>query len=280
MSLEWITLPVKRFLRRQKLKRQFCLQTRAIQITTAFIRAHQQAQAQLTSYLAVGQQPSPEEACVLLESQIEVYEAGAMVNQITKPIQKRMNAMFEIHRLCEHYRQFILSALDGGVVQAKEAEALMHPAGEVLQDLTRKTKRIGHHLAKECGDSGVEHLLRVAAALEIQLAFRDWRAQRARREAEKNMPRLLNLGYRGPPRAEELMKNRQHSHVVQCSKGRNGTSLDGMSEDELPETTPEAGLPRLLMRYRPPAASPARSAAPGSPNADNFCDEAGLSPTE
>eukprot|EP00449_Zooxanthella_nutricula_P048481 CAMPEP_0198612090 /NCGR_PEP_ID=MMETSP1462-20131121/157720_1 /TAXON_ID=1333877 /ORGANISM="Brandtodinium nutriculum, Strain RCC3387" /LENGTH=1019 /DNA_ID=CAMNT_0044343893 /DNA_START=1 /DNA_END=3056 /DNA_ORIENTATION=+ len=136
---------VRRCLERRSLRRHLRHQQRAIQITTAFIQAHKLAQTQIASYFggkAHRFTDSPEEACVVVESQLEVFAAAATLNRIDKPVRKKVNTMWEVHRLCDQYRRFVLAAHDGGVLQSKEAEALMHPVAEVLTELRRDRKKI------------------------------------------------------------------------------------------------------------------------------------------
>jgi len=171
---------VKKCFQKEFLRKHLRQQQRTIQLCTAFMTAHQSAQTQIASYFGGSEHrftDSPEEACVVLESQIQVLAAANLLAQITAVVRRKMGTVAEVHRLCDGYRRFVLSAHEGGVLQAKEAEALLEPVAEVLLEMRRDRKKISDSLASECvgADSSAEHMRRLGAALDIQRAWRESR---------------------------------------------------------------------------------------------------------
>jgi NhaP-type Na+/H+ or K+/H+ antiporter len=155
----------------------------ALNSVTAFVEAHQHAQAQIA--WAFGEDESvdtPEEAYVILESQIEVFAAAILRSKIARSVQTRMNTMWEVRRICEQYRGFVMQAHQGGVLHAPEAEALLQPATDVLRELDCDRKRLWKTVSWRQG-SNDPTLNEIDAAITIQRAFRGARTSQATMQA-------------------------------------------------------------------------------------------------
>ena len=113
-------------------------QLHAMHFTGTLIEAHCCAQVQIASYFGENEKiDTPESAYVILEPQIEVLKAATMRARIDKPLQIQVDTTWEIRRLVEHYRNFVLSVVASGVLRPKDAEQTLH----VVSSIT--LKRVG-----------------------------------------------------------------------------------------------------------------------------------------
>jgi len=159
---------LSRQLEQSRISRNFQQQMHTVQIVGSFVEAHEHAQTQIASYFGEDESvDSPEEAFVIIESQVEIFEALIYRNAINKTVQKKVNTWWHIHQLLEHYRSFVLQAVEHGVLHTKEGELLIHPISEIV-----------HQSNKERTDfnSGAK-LTRTDAAVMIQRTFRKHRAR-------------------------------------------------------------------------------------------------------
>merc|ERR1712118_89788 len=85
---------------------------------------------------------SPEEAFVIIESQIEVFKASAMAGSIDPNVHLRVNTMWKAHCLAQEYRKYVHEVADRGVLQNKEAEALLHPIADTLHKWETQRRHI------------------------------------------------------------------------------------------------------------------------------------------
>lgn len=181
------TRMVRSWLRDQLKKKHFSMQTRAIQIVSAFIDAHYQVQSQIASFFGEDAGiDSPEEAYVVIESQVEVFAAAAFRGLIDMKVQKKVNTMWEVHRLAEQFRHFILQVHNNGVLNAREAEVLLAPLGRKMAKLDKERRIFGTN--GFVGDAVDESPLpghkynRYDAAMVIQ---KQWRVYLAKKEAQR-----------------------------------------------------------------------------------------------
>lgn len=155
-------------LERLRISRNFKQQMQAVQVIGSFIEAHYHAQTQIASYFGEDDTvDTPEEAYVIIESQTEVFKALGLRNIIDRTVQKKANTIFLVNRLVEHYRHFVLRAVERGVLQAKEAEVLIHPVAAIVAELRRERARTRIELTKD------------DAAAMIQQTFRAYLARQA-----------------------------------------------------------------------------------------------------
>mmetsp|Transcript_155056 Transcript_155056/g.497079 ORF Transcript_155056/g.497079 Transcript_155056/m.497079 type:complete len:927 (+) Transcript_155056:46-2826(+) len=161
-----------RWLREYRSRRTFGRQVQALEITAAFIKAHQRAQMEIT--LCFGQEASvdtAEEACVILESQAEIFAAATLQGKISRPVQRQVSTARETNRFCEQYRHFVVSAHARGLLQSKEVDLLLEPVTEVMRTLRRQQQHMSEALVMR-GLNGGKALYELDAAVLIQRAYR------------------------------------------------------------------------------------------------------------
>jgi len=167
---------IRRHVSEWGIRRHFSRQMRAVQIIDAFIEAHRKAQTQICEYWGADTSvDSAEEIFVVIESQIEIYQAAIARSKIKKTVQVMVNTMWRVHFLAEEYRNFVITAHESGILQAKEAEMLMHPIAHAMHNLQRDRKQITQALRKDAcmkTKSLATKLTRVDAAMRIQRFYR------------------------------------------------------------------------------------------------------------
>lgn len=182
-------------------------QTTAIQVITAFMEAHQVAQGQIASYFGDGADiDSPEEAFVIMESQIEVYKASAMAGSIARTVHLRVNTMWEAKCLAEEYRKFVHAVADSGVLQNKEAEALLHPIADTLRSWEKQRRQVFHSLRDNGSSDTTITLSEVEAALLIQIKWRKLRKGGSRRSS------------RAPSKEHSRAPSKEHPEAAQSTE--------------------------------------------------------------
>lgn len=180
-QVSWWRRPIEEW----KIRRHFSKQMKAVQVIDAFLDAHRKAQTQIASYFGDNEDvDSAEETWVLIESQIEVFEAAIARSKIAKTVQLKVNTMWRVHLLAEDYRSFVISAHERGILQAKEAEKLLHPIAHGIHELQRDRKRLKLALQREmCHGDGdgkfATYLTQIDAAQRIQRNFRKRKQQRS-----------------------------------------------------------------------------------------------------
>jgi len=156
-----------------RIHRVFAQQMRAVQIISAFIQAHRHAQSMVASYFgATRAVDSAEETFVLIESQTEIFEAAVLRSKLSKAVQLKVNTAWQVHRLSQHYRHFVLECHESGVLQGKEAELLLRPLEHQMRALERDRKKIKRALQRQLVSARTHKLCAVDAAQMIQRAFR------------------------------------------------------------------------------------------------------------
>merc|ERR1711972_917824 len=120
-------------------------ETRAVQIINGFITAHCFAQTQIASFFGMDEQvDTPEEAFVIVESQIEVFKAASLQSRIDRKVRVKVNTMWETSRLYRQYYNFVTSVHRSGVLQAKEVEMLVHPISDIIHNHEKSRKSQVH----------------------------------------------------------------------------------------------------------------------------------------
>jgi len=161
-------------------------QTRAFICINAFIEAHMSAQAQIATFFGPDANiDSPEEAYVVLESQISVFSAAAHSALIDKDARTKVNTMLSVHTLSEMYRKFLLDAVETGILQSDEANEILHPLQHEMARLDRERRKLfkkGRQSASEASKNPKE-LTKDEAAHVIQRWFLATRAVRRMRRA-------------------------------------------------------------------------------------------------
>lgn len=152
-------------------RRRFAEQAFAIQLINAFIEAQIKAQDQTAKYFGDGEDvDSSEEAFVIVESQTQIFQAATMRGKISQQVQLKVNTMWHVHCLAEHYRNFVLEVHETGVLQAKEADALLTPVSKAMRQFNKDRKNIYELIAKEKREPKIKDLTQ--ATLMIQRYFR------------------------------------------------------------------------------------------------------------
>jgi len=179
---------IRRQFNEWRIRRHFSRQMRAVQVIDAFIEAHRKAQTQIASYFGEDATvDTAEETWVVIESQIEIFEAAIARSKIAKSVQLKVNTMWRVHLVAEEYRNFVISTHESGILQVKEAEMLLHPIAHVMQELRRDRKQLKLALQREKSmahkTSHLSKLTRVDAAQRIQRTFRQKQRQKELRVA-------------------------------------------------------------------------------------------------
>jgi len=177
-------------------KQQFEKQMKAIQTVNRFVEAHRHAQKQVADYFCQGPfLETPEQAFVILESQILVLKATKFLQFVPKPVQSQVNTMWEVQCLFEQYRQYVMSVHESGVLQAKEAEVLLHPVEALMREVAQNPQVFSEKLDRLWSNrySAMDTL---QSAVYIQRAARRWLASKQKRESHnsRNLPNLLAGG--------------------------------------------------------------------------------------
>lgn len=197
----------------RRIEKNLKQQTTAIQVITAFIEAHQVAQGQVASYFGDGADiDSPEEAFVIIESQIEVFKASAMAGSIARSVHLRVNTMWKAHCLAEEYRKYVHAVADSGVLQSKEAEVLLHPISDTLRSWETRRRQIFRSFTDGTG-SNKEPISEVEAVVLVQLAWRRFKNLATGDVASKHMdPALLC------PAGESMKLPQEFDDLEACPK--------------------------------------------------------------
>jgi len=206
-SKSWY-IQFKRWYHESCLKRHFRKQMRALQIAKAFMVAHAQAQTKIAAYFGPDEEvDSPEEAYVIVESQTQVFAAGALSSKISKPVQQFMTTSWEVDHLCERYLQFIISTHEHGVLNETETELLLEPVVEVLRKIRRQQLRMNNAFA----DTGIASQRSTKRSTRQSMAHLDAVVvvQRAYRQSLSHLPRS--------PRKARDSKNSQSSALDDAS---------------------------------------------------------------
>jgi len=98
-----------------------------------------------------------------------VFAAAVLRSQTSRTVQLKVNTMWEVCHLSEQYRNFVLEIHASGVLQAKEADLLLHPLAAVMAELNKDRRRIKRALQKEA--SRRRKLSKLDAVLMIQRSF-------------------------------------------------------------------------------------------------------------
>eukprot|EP00746_Dinoflagellata_sp_MGD_P156318 gnl/MRDRNA2_/MRDRNA2_85766_c1_seq1.p1 gnl/MRDRNA2_/MRDRNA2_85766_c1~~gnl/MRDRNA2_/MRDRNA2_85766_c1_seq1.p1 ORF type:complete len:1057 (-),score=190.90 gnl/MRDRNA2_/MRDRNA2_85766_c1_seq1:192-3362(-) len=160
----------RKWIHNQRLDKNLKQQTTAIQVITGFIAAHEVAQARIAEYFGDGAEiDSPEEAFVILESQVEVFKASATSGAIDRNVHLRVNTMWHAVRLAEEYRKYVHHVTDSGVLHEKEAEVLLHPIADTMRGWEQKRRKIFRSMVEHKQTAPVSE---VDAVLFVQRAWR------------------------------------------------------------------------------------------------------------
>jgi len=173
---------LRRRFRAYRVKRNYERQASALQVISAFQVAHLQSQMQIASFFGKYEDvDSPEEAYVIIESHTEVFLSSAMMSTISREVQQKVSTMWEAHRLADHYHNFVLSVHDSGVLQAREAEELLHPFAHFMRQLDQQRRHITKMLKSrnQTGKSTNSNINAIDAALCIQRCVRKWKDRNA-----------------------------------------------------------------------------------------------------
>merc|ERR1712032_639960 len=108
--------------------------------------------------------------------------AATVQARIHKHVQKKVNTMWELHRLSEKYRSFVISVHESGVLQAKEAEMLLHPLANMMRRVDDERRKLSANLHKAKAEScppSTCALTTLGAVVRIQRTFRSYKTRRA-----------------------------------------------------------------------------------------------------
>eukprot|EP00441_Pelagodinium_beii_P018078 CAMPEP_0197658826 /NCGR_PEP_ID=MMETSP1338-20131121/45465_1 /TAXON_ID=43686 ORGANISM="Pelagodinium beii, Strain RCC1491" /NCGR_SAMPLE_ID=MMETSP1338 /ASSEMBLY_ACC=CAM_ASM_000754 /LENGTH=987 /DNA_ID=CAMNT_0043235485 /DNA_START=82 /DNA_END=3045 /DNA_ORIENTATION=- len=170
-------------------KDSFQDQTQAFVCINAFIEAHMSAQQQIATFFGEDANiDSPEEAYVVLESQISVFSAAAHSALIDRDARTKVNTMLSVHNLSEMYRNFLLDAVQTGVLQSDEANQILHPLQHEMARLDgerRKLFKKGQSLSD--ASRNPNELTKDEAAHVIQRWFLKTRAVRQLKRASTGL---------------------------------------------------------------------------------------------
>jgi sodium/hydrogen exchanger 10/11 len=179
----WANLDIgnKPFYRRKfeqwQMERTTKRQTCAIQVIDAFVQAHTTAQSKIASYFGEDADvDSPEEAYVIIESEIQIFAAFVANASFHPKVLKRIATMWEARRLAEHFRQGILSAHSCGVLRTREVQAMLHPVGHAMKKLTLERKNLARSMSTDFFRRQVSGMTQDQAALRIQRAWKHHRS--------------------------------------------------------------------------------------------------------
>jgi hypothetical protein len=165
----------QKWAKEKRVERNLKDQTTAIQIISAFIEAHETAQGQIAAYFGDDADvDSPEEAFVIVESQIEVFKASAMAGSIDKNVHLKVNTMWKASHLAEEYRKYVLSVMESGVLSNKEAEVLLHPIADTLRGWDKKRRQLFRDLGRRNGNDPMNEL---EAVLLMQRVWKKMKAK-------------------------------------------------------------------------------------------------------
>jgi len=168
---------IRSWFRKMRNQTQTHRQLRAARIVEIFIKAQQHAQSEIATFFGLN---SPEQAYVILESQIQIFRAVSLQGKMDEPVRKVAFTSSIAHKLCEEYRHVVVSAHEQGVLQDKETEMLLEPVGEVIHDLTRRYKGSPEAVCEfDTSTSSFSQVYQDDAAISIQRAYRCYRAIRA-----------------------------------------------------------------------------------------------------
>mmetsp|Transcript_100671 Transcript_100671/g.305501 ORF Transcript_100671/g.305501 Transcript_100671/m.305501 type:complete len:891 (-) Transcript_100671:47-2719(-) len=160
-------------------KYNFRQQARAIKLINAFIDAHVQAQLHIASYFGESEAvDSPEEAFVIIESQIEVFEAARLRSMIGREVQMKVNTVWYVHCLAEQYRDFVIRVHEAGILKEKEAESLLHPVSHCIREINKERTKIYESIETADAVNRRKVMSSVEAAMVIQRCLRKRRMRR------------------------------------------------------------------------------------------------------
>jgi hypothetical protein len=219
---------LSRLYNRWRVARNYEDQKRALCIISSFIDAHLRAQPQIASFFGDDEDvDSPEEAFVIIESQIAVFKAACRAGMIDRRLTTHVNNMSEVRNIAEQFHSFVLGAHESGVLLMKEAEVILHPVAEAVYKLSKDCKHRNHGLQQR------------AAVRRIQKAWRRFRSIRdLRRSISKDGATegvdgaLPTPGQSEPPATEPtpIPKVVLEDRVVEnqgdaCEKGPEGNAV-------------------------------------------------------
>merc|ERR1719162_88801 len=100
---------LSRLYNRWRVARNFEDQKRAVCTISSFIDAHLSAQSQIASFFGDDEEvDSPEEAFVIIESQIAVFKAACRAGMIDRQLTRHVNNMAEVRNIAEQFHSFVL----------------------------------------------------------------------------------------------------------------------------------------------------------------------------
>eukprot|EP00931_Biecheleriopsis_adriatica_P023033 TRINITY_DN14649_c0_g1_i1.p1 TRINITY_DN14649_c0_g1~~TRINITY_DN14649_c0_g1_i1.p1 ORF type:complete len:987 (-),score=185.92 TRINITY_DN14649_c0_g1_i1:67-3027(-) len=182
------------WLRRALARDSFQDQSRAFTIINAYIEAHNHAQKQIATFFGEGGDiDSPEEAFVIIESQINVFAAAAHTSLIEKKTQVKVNTMLTVHTLSETYREFLLNTVDTGILQADEASQILHPLQHEIAKLDKERRRL---FKGKRGSDGPEEGRNLSIAEAAQIIQRWYLRTRVVRQVRRASTVLSSDGLR------------------------------------------------------------------------------------
>lgn len=181
-NMPWFIMKIWHWYNRRRVRENYRKQSQAIQVINSFIEAHQAAQEKIASYFGDDADvDSPEEAHVIIESQIEVYEATIMRGLIHDQVLKRVNTLWKLHQLAEQYSDYIHRVHETGVMNAKEAEALLHPV-QTMQRTMRSERRMKIE---------AEKMSSAVAAFQAAVVIQRWKRRSGRRSGSTEQGSFL-----------------------------------------------------------------------------------------
>jgi len=163
-----LCLSFKERFQQWRVERSFNEQSRAVHLISSFIEAHASAQAKIAAYFGNDDTvDSPEQAFVILESQIQIWKAATVYGMIHPQVVNTVNSLWHAHRIAEQFRHFVLHTHESGVLLEKEAHEILHPLSAANQKLNKDRRSIFATFPED------RVLGKVGAAIMIQ---RKWRS--------------------------------------------------------------------------------------------------------
>jgi len=134
-------------------------QLQTITVLRAFVRAHATSQESLLNYIGCnGGIRSCEEARCILESQTEIYRAIAFAATEAKEVAKsRLRGMSLLRSnivATSELTDFVLTANKAGVINAREAECILHPLEDHMRAFYKRLQDSQSGFEAECEQAG------------------------------------------------------------------------------------------------------------------------------
>jgi hypothetical protein len=194
----------QKWIAERRVHRNLKQQTTAIQVITAFIEAHEVAQGKIAAYFGDDADiDSPEEAFVIIESQVQVFKASTMSCAIDHGVHMKVNTMWKAHHFADEYRKFVHGVLDSGILNGKEAEGILHPIADTMRSWENERRQIFRNTKRRPSTDG--KISELEAIMIVQKVWRKFRYLRERKGAAGTSNSDVKAEYL------EYRKNKEHA---------------------------------------------------------------------